>query len=270
MDQRGTPAPHLEIVPAESLLPHEEHDSQRSEPLVERLRTEEFIINPPIVAPVNDHEYVILDGANRCHAFRVIGCPHMLVQIVHYHSGDVELYTWQHVVCAWNSESLLQHIAALPEIDIVTGYDTHAIAHILTRHHTYALLSSASNHQQRNALLREVVHIYQRNAVLHRTSLAAPEEVWPLYEDAVAVVIFPQYQPADIITAAIQQAYLPPGISRHIVHGRALRVNYPIARLRDEQTELATKNAELRQWVQHRYARRQVRFYAESTFQFDE
>ncbi len=271
MEQRGTPTPHLQIVPADSLLPHEEHDFQRSVPLIERLRNEAFIINPPIVAPVDEHNYVILDGANRCHAFRALGYPHMLVQVVHYNAGNVELHTWNHVICNWDEKQLLQEIAGLPSLEVHTGHREAAVAHILTQSdQIYALCLSANSVSGQTAALRDIVRVYQKNAILHRTSLNVPEEIWPVYEDAIAVILFPEYQPAHIIAAALEQTFLPPGVSRHIVQGRALRVNYPIVRLRDPFTDLETKNTELRHWVQERYARRQVRFYAESTFQFDE
>jgi hypothetical protein len=91
-----------------------------------------------------------------------------------------------------------------------------------------AALAPVKNTHERNAALRNVVAVYHRHAVLNRTALKEPDDIWPLYPDAIALVMFPRCQPADIIAAARYGAYLPPGISRHIVHGRALRVNYPL------------------------------------------
>src|SRR5690606_18867749 len=90
-DRNQAPLPDLRIVSASTLHPHEEHDSQRLLPLVERFRAEDYIINPPIVAPMGASQFVILDGANRCHAFRALEYPHMLVQVAAYESGYVEL-----------------------------------------------------------------------------------------------------------------------------------------------------------------------------------
>ncbi len=119
-------------------------------------------------------------------------------------------------------------------------------------------------------MLREVVACYQQNARLHRTALTDPEAIWPLYPETTALFVFAPYSPADIIQAAQDHAYLPPGISRHIVQGRALRVNYPLAELRDPATPLERKNAHLLEWLQNKLANRQVRYYAEATYQFDE
>ena len=44
------------------------------------------------------------------------------------------------------------------------------------------------------------------------------------------------------------QAYLPPGVSRHIIHGRALKLNYPMNKLRAD-LPLEEKNQHLQQWI---------------------
>jgi hypothetical protein len=65
-------------------------------------------------------------------------------------------------------------------------------------------------------------------------------------------------------------AYLPPGISRHIIHGRALKIQYPLDQLRDKVSSIEEKNTVLQHWVQEKLAHRHVRYYAEATYQFDE
>ena len=108
--QIDAPQPDLRIVPTKTLHPHEDHDFQRSEPLIERLASETVVINPPIVAPMGDDQFLVLDGANRFHALSHLGYPHILVQVAPYESGYVELKTWRHVVCDWQPEALMEHI----------------------------------------------------------------------------------------------------------------------------------------------------------------
>ncbi|MBL8164604.1 MAG: hypothetical protein JNJ61_21620 [Anaerolineae bacterium] len=255
----------------DSLHPHEEHDSQRSLPLIERLQTDTVVINPPIVAPFGASQYVILDGANRYHAFSHLHLPHILVQVTSYDSGYVELKTWQHVISKWTADDFLTHLNTLSEVHCVERQDTNAIAHILFRDgRVLAVVPAVENTHERNAALRKVVSIYQRNAVLQRTALTEPMDIWPLYPDAIAIVTFPAYTPADIIAAARHHAFLPPGISRHIIHGRALRLNYPLDALRDKDTRLIEKNLRLATWIQTKLENRSVRYYAEATYQFDE
>jgi hypothetical protein len=267
----SAPTPDLRIVMTQSLHPHEESDSQRLRPLVERVRTEPYMINPPIVAEMGGDEYVVLDGANRTTAFAELGYPHILVQVVSYESGSVLLENWQHAVCSWSQPALLSALRGLPDLEMLEGQHHDAIAHLLLRDESViALRAPVGTVHERNAALRHVVGIYQRSAALHRTSLIEPEEVWTLHPDGVALVVFPRYQPSDIIAATKHKAFLPPGISRHIVIGRALRVNYPLDALRDPTQSLEAKNAALTTWLQAKVANRQMRFYAEPTYMFDE
>jgi len=227
--------------------------------------------NPPIVAPLDENGYVILDGANRCYSFAHIDIPHILVQVVSYASGQVDLGTWNHVVSRWNADELMRHVTALDGIQTHHGSHKNAIAHIHLRdNRIVALLAPVDSIHQRNAALRDFVRIYQRNAVLSRTPLHEPKQVWHLYSEANALVVFPTYTPQHILEAARHKAYLPPGISRHIVQGRALQVNYPMATLRDTTTPINQKNAQLQAWITEKLMNRRLRYYAEATYLFNE
>lgn len=267
----NAPPPDLRIVWTESVHPHEEHDSQRSDPLIEQFQTARVMINPPIVAPMGTSQFVILDGANRCHVFRHLEYPHILVQVTSYESGYCELSTWQHVVSHWDPDAFLNQLKQHDDIELFDGQDSTAIAHLRFRGGSVmALRSPVQATSDRNAVLRSIVSIYQRNAKLHRTAISEPEEIWLLFPEAIALVTFPKYSPADIIAAAKYNAYIPPGISRHIIHGRALRVNYPLENLRDPHTKLSEKNEALQSWIREKVANRRLRYYAEATYQFDE
>jgi hypothetical protein len=121
-----------------------------------------------------------------------------------------------------------------------------------------------------NRPVRTLVYAYQKRATLQRTALPDIDQIWDYHPTGAAIIAFRAYQPEDIMQAAVTGDFLPPGVSRHIVHGRAIRVNYPMVDLRDAYTPLERKNESLRRWVQDRISARRVRFYAESTFQFDE
>jgi hypothetical protein len=268
---QNAPTPDLRILHVQNISPHEEHDSQRSAPLVERIRQAQMFTNPPIVAPMDDENYVLLDGANRYHCFCELGYEHILVQVAPYESGFVELGVWQHIIAKWSQEALIEAIKGLPNIRLRMGWNTKAVAQVLTREGTViAIDAPAETVEQRNATLCEVVRIYQRNAALHRTVMTDTIKLWQLYPEAIALVLFPDYRPEDIIAAARYQAFLPPGISRHIIQGRALRLMYPLATLYDKTVNLEAKNEALQEWMRQRLANRSVRYYAESTYQFDE
>ena len=274
--------PDLRIVPVDSLVPHEEHDAQRSGPLVERIRGSGVWLNPPIVAPLGDGRYVILDGANRHFALTALGYPHILVQVVDYESEAVKLETWQHVVSGLSWFDLLRRIRQIDglrvEADELLGArvalaQRMSLAYLVLGDEGTYLLSAARAEASlagRNHLLRQVVNSYKTAGILNRVTTDRLTAARSLYPDAVAIIVFPHYEPVEIVVAARDEAYLPPGITRHLIQGRALRLNYPLEILRDTETDLVQKNKDLKQWLQVRTAEKRVRFYAESTYLFDE
>lgn len=268
---KGAPHPDLRILPIDVILPHEAHDAQRSEPLIATLRQAEYLTNPPIVAPMGDGNYVVLDGANRTFSFRALGYEHLLVQVAPYDSGYVDLGVWQHVVSNWSEAAFKDALYALDGMVIKHGWDHTAVAQILL-HDGNVLGIHGKNETtiERNSTLRDVVSVYKHVATLNRTAISDPTVIWSLYPDAIAVVLFPPYSADDIIAATQKNAFLPPGVSRHIIQGRALKLNYPMSMLADSGMSLEAKNAHLEQWVQEKLAKREVRYYAESTYQFDE
>ena len=59
------------------------------------------------------------------------------------------------------------------------------------------------------------------------------------------------------------------GITRRVIPRRALRLNFPLAVLRDDWP-LIEKNGYLKDWLKEKMANKTARFYQESTFLFDE
>src|SRR5579863_3919137 len=112
--------PDLRIVPMEALVPHEEHDAQRSDPLIQRIRDSGVLLNPPIVAEMGDGRFVILDGANRHFALGALGYPHILVQVVEYESEAVRLETWHHVISGVSWFELLRRIRQINDLSVNT------------------------------------------------------------------------------------------------------------------------------------------------------
>ncbi|MBI5930974.1 MAG: hypothetical protein HY862_16820 [Chloroflexi bacterium] len=275
--------PMLRIVELDRVLPHEEHDAQRSQPLMRRIEASGIWLHPPLVAPLPDAEnmYVVLDGANRCHSLKHLGYPHILVQVVDYESGQVKLDTWNHVISEMPFAQILPSIQHLPNVevyesDILTARATlarrEALAYIveIASKMAYVLTTSDLSLKARNRHLIELVDCYRQTGKLDRLNSHDPVLVRQMFPTSTALIVFPHYEPAEIMVAARDQILLPPGISRHIIQGRAMRLNYPLEALRDSHTSLADKNAALEKWVIEKISQRAVRFYAESTYLFDE
>jgi hypothetical protein len=133
--------PDLRFVPTEALFPHEYHDLQRTQPLVERLRESGTLKNPPIVTQVGDGmrvepRFVVLDGANRSTAARAAGWPHARAGRALRVAGG--LHTWYHALTRMR-EILERGIAALPGLDCQHHDRVHARALLARREHSLVL-----------------------------------------------------------------------------------------------------------------------------------
>ncbi|GIK65891.1 MAG: hypothetical protein BroJett018_36850 [Chloroflexota bacterium] len=275
--------PLLRIVELDHVLPHEEHDLQRSQPLMRRIEASGIWLHPPLVAPLPDIEnkYVVLDGANRCHSLKHLGYPHILVQVVDYESGQVKLDTWNHVISELPFASMLPLIKALPNVevqesDILTARATlarrEALAYVveIASRTAYILTTPDLSLKARNRHLIDLVDCYRQAGKLDRLNSHDPGLVRQMFPTSTALIVFPHYEPAEIMVAARDQILLPPGISRHIIQGRAMRLNYPLEALRDPHLSIVEKNTALEKWMIGKISQRAVRFYAESTYLFDE
>ena len=123
---------------------------------------------------------------------------------------------------------------------------------------------------RRNALLNCVVDGYREHGKFYRVEGDALEALGDRHPDATALVVFPHFEPAEILELARKGDFLPAGITRHLVRFRALRVNVPLERMADTQHSIEDKNEWLEQWVREKQSLRQVRTYEEPTVLFDE
>ena len=127
----SVPSPTLRIVCVSEILPHEKSDSQRSKPLMKRLKQADYFTNPPLVAELADGRYVLMDGSNRHKSMGLLGFEHILVQVADYESEFVELGVWQHIIADWNSKQLLLKLGEIDHIVIRDGWDASGVAQVL-------------------------------------------------------------------------------------------------------------------------------------------
>lgn len=281
MSHHTTDIPRLLILPADALILHEDVDNRRVEPLVKRLQADGFLKNPPIAAPIDgppgrQGRHVILDGANRTTALWKLEAPHHLVQVVDYQ--DVELDTWGHLVTGIPRHVFTQMLTeAGLELEPTTKQDARErlacreIAASITYPdgNVLAVLGAGSLASETQAL-RRLASIYNGRSVIHRVKTEHLADVLPYYDGVTALIRFPRYEPDEILGLADGGHKLPTGITRHVIHGRALRVNLPMSVLMDEGRTTEQKNEWLRDWTKRKLAQREIRYYQESTFLFDE
>ena len=274
--------PDLRFVPTESILPHEQHDDHRLEPLVRKLREELVLKNPPVVTTLargSGMRYVVLDGANRATAARAAGFPHMIVQVVPYDDRHVRLTTWNHALSRYPHGEMQSALDGIAGLQCTPTDSLHARA-VLARREALAwvefedeavlTLDGGADLHERNALLNRVVDGYREHGRFYRVEGDSLEQARARHADATALVVFPHFEPAEILDLAKAGDRLPAGITRHLVRWRALRLNVPIEKLADTEHSIEDKNAWLQNWVREKVAMRQVRWYEEPTVLFDE
>jgi len=276
--------PELRFVPVENLVPHEQHDEQRMHPLVERLREQGVLKNPPIVAPLpgetgDEARYVVLDGANRSTAVRAAGLPHVLVQVVRYDDPGVELSTWSHALSQYPRDELEAAIRKIPGVECRAAMRMHARA-LLARREALAFvafegaevltLHGGKDLPEKNRLLNLIVDLYRQCRRFYRVSNDSIDDARARHPEVTAVVVFPHFEPVEILELAHSGSRLPAGITRHLIRWRALRLNIPLERLADQGQTLAEKNRWLEDWLKDKVARSEVRHYEEPTVLFDE
>ncbi len=273
---------HLAIVPLSAVFLHEEIEQMRVDRLIERLRADRMLKNPPIVTGVDDSQlgarYIVLDGASRTSALRAMECRDLLVQIVDYDSPDLRLDSWNHLLLDVSPSNLRRNLdelscVAMIEMDEPTAENAlerrEILGYLKFSDGRVSGLRCPSDLTSQAHALREIVHVYEGRGELYRVSTTDLEQLAAEHDRLGAVMVFPKYKPDEIIKFALNGAKVPMGITRHIIPGRALRVNLPLDILESGQP-LEEKNAWLDQWLKQKIQERRVRYYQEPVFLFDE
>lgn len=278
------PLPSLRFVPVGSLVLHERFDRRRMLPLMEAFRRPGVLRNPPVVAELDpgsggDLRYVVLDGANRASAAREAGLAHMVVQLVRYEEPDVRLTTWTHALADFPRVQLETLCSRVAPLECRPADTVQARARVARRealaYVSYGGGAAATFHgglelREKNALLNALVDAYSASHRFYRMTTASIETARSSHKEVTALVVFPQFEPAEVMQLAAEGDLLPAGITRHLIRWRALRVDVPLERLADPGETIDRKNLWLWDWMQKKQDARQVRFYEESTVLFDE
>ena len=269
----------LRIVRLGDVLLHEQIEKNRVERLVQRLEADQFLKNPPSVTEHNA-KYILLDGATRVTALRRIGCRDVIVQIVDYAAPGMVLETWNHMLLDAPVDELFRSLRALP--GLLVEQTTASAANValdrrdaigallLGDGQAYALrLANDGTLENQAHMLNQVVAAYEGRGEMYRVAHTDVERLLAEHGRLSALFVFPRYRPDEIRRLALNGAKLPMGVTRHIIPGRALRINIPLDVLRRDEP-LEQKNAWLDEWMKSKMRERHVRFYQEPVFLFDE
>jgi L-serine kinase (ATP) / ParB family transcriptional regulator, heme-responsive regulator len=271
--------PNLKILPIENLILHEDHDLQRTLPLVQKLRAQGILRNPPIVMPLMDgtERYMVLDGANRVTSLTEMEFPHIVAQVVKADNPHVNLQTWNHIVWGMDAKTLIRRIRQVEGLDVVkinTHKSLDAPKYVpmqirLPDGKFYLLVEMPSDLATHINTLHQIVNAYKTRASLDRTSQTLVDSFKKIYPDLTALVIFPRFKISTVLKLAAQKIVLPTGITRFTVSPRVLHLNYPLHELSSGKP-IEYKEEYLKEWVGERVKKKGVRLYTEATFLFDE
>lgn len=273
--------PELHILPLPSLILHEDHDQQRTIPLIDKLRAQGILRNPPIVMPLQDgsNRYMVLDGANRVTALQSMDFPHIVAQVVMPDDPNVRLGTWHHVVWGMDPNELEERIRRVANIRIIelaaeepmpdlASFDG-APVYIELANGTRLVTNTSDNPLEQVAYLHGLVDAYKTRGFLDRTSETSLKAFEGIHNELAGLFIFPPFDVHMVLNMAGGGNVLPTGLTRFTISPRALHLNYPLHELSSAKP-IEYKEAYLRRWIQERVKKKSVRYYAESTYLFDE
>lgn len=273
-----TTLPNLRILPIDSVILHEDHDMQRSKPLIEKLRAAGIMRNPPIVMPLTDgsNRYMVLDGANRVTSLLEMEFPHIVAQVVQPNDPNVNLQTWNHVVWGMKSTTLLSRLKKIKGLKLKrvnTHKSVEAPKYVpmsvrLPDGTLYLLIEEPTDLAGHIKTLHAVVNAYKTSASLDRTSQTLIDS-FKVHKELTALMVFPHFKIRTLLKLAGEKIVLPTGITRFTVSPRALHLNYPLHELSSGKP-IEYKQEYLQHWIDERVKKKGVRLYSEATFLFDE
>ncbi len=271
--------PKLQILPVAQLILHEDHDLQRTLPLVDKLRAQGILRNPPIVMPLSDGSgrYMVLDGANRVTSLQEMEFPHIVAQVVEPNDPHTRLETWNHVV--WNMPIndlilAIRDVAGLKLMELERGsnkrneLDCLPVEIQLADGQNYITCTTREGIRLA-AYLHGIVDSYKDKSFLDRTMESNVDAFKEVHPDLTALLIYPKFETDMVLGLAGEGHVLPTGLTRFTVSPRALHLNYPLHELSSGKP-IEYKQKYLNHWVQDRIKKKNVRYYAEATFLYDE
>lgn len=268
----------LRIVSLNDVLLHEQVEARRVDRLITQLKSDWLLKNPPIVTQY-DGKYILLDGATRVTALKRIHCRDVVVQIVDYAMPGLVLETWNHMLLDLPADQLLDALARIPGVRLQATSADGAEQALIDREsfativpadgRVFALVSDSAKLERQAELLNKVVATYEGRGEMYRVAHTDLERLLAEHGRLTALVVFPRFRPEEIRRVALDGTKLPMGITRHIIPGRVLHINIPLAILERDQP-LEMKNAWLDNWMKEKMIERHVRYYQEPVFLFDE
>ena len=265
----------LAVVQLKKVFPHEHIDPRRVENLIEKINHSEVFTNPPIVVPFKDY-YVVLDGATRFSAFKKMGYPHIIVQVLK-DKNKFKLDTWFHAIRKIDTDVLLNLLNELPLITMVKS-DLNTVQAEMVEHGGLCYIQTVDKTIYRIQAKPEVNHldalneltaIYIKAGHVSRTLHDDIDILLNEFPDLTGVVVFPVFTLEQVLQIIEAGNVMPAGITRSIISGRVMRLNADFEYLKSDR-DIDEKNKWLYDLVMEKLSKDQTRYYAEPIYLMDE
>ncbi len=270
--------PELKIVPIQEITFHEEPDEERSGRLIEYLRKENLLKNPPVVATYGKtNHYILLDGANRITALRKLDIPDVLVQVIDLFDPGLIFLHWHHAIEHFSKEEFIARLNRLsavkieqsPENSLHANENGDLLCQIQFADGDVLAVHAHSDLFQRVEDLKKITGIYKGSYYMDRVSYTNLDHLKKNYLNFCALIVFRQFTKEELVQLTEKRILIPSGITRVILPKRALRINVPLDILRFD-VPVDQKNHWLQKRVNNQILDKSIRFYHEPTFLFDE
>lgn len=276
--------PNLQLVPIQKVRFHEHPEHSRTQRLLERVKQEQLLRNPPIVADMGSGDFLLLDGANRVSAFAELGYSHIPVQVVDYGDERVQLKGWHHLLVNGRALKLHQKLGSLPNTTL-RKVPQQRLTHLLELRMIFTALVDESatcwglfpqkedaeiNIRQRITVMDQVVASYEGQSKLERIKLAdfsrLPEVLSSVEHQ---MCLFPVLAKNELLQLAREGVMIPTGLTRHLIPGRTLGINLDL-RFLSALPDAEAKIAHFKKYIDELEVGGRIRFYEESVFVMNE
>ncbi|MBI3955453.1 ParB N-terminal domain-containing protein [Candidatus Gottesmanbacteria bacterium] len=271
---------HLKVIDLDKILPHEEYDSSRAEPLVENLKKTQILLNPILVTHLEGDRYVQLDGMNRFTAMKIMKISSILTQVLDYNDqASVDLSTWSHFNKI-QKDDFLEFISKIAGISYkqvgekylkrryISDEGEGFLCAIVFRDGSIYRVAADGKLTDKVKLLHKIVDLYKkditREVIEDDVDLEDITSVYENQKEMRTLVIFPTFTRHQILYIVKNGQLFPGGITRFIIRPRCLDVHYPLELLKGNADE-TVKNGKLENYL----AKKTFRIYEESTVYFE-
>ncbi|CAM5797886.1 ParB N-terminal domain-containing protein [Brevibacillus borstelensis] len=243
----------LQLIELDQMSLHEEHEPSRLERVSQSMREDGFLRHPILATEMRDGRYLVLDGAHRIGALRLLGYCKVPVQVAR--QDDFSIEAWHHLVPA---DAGVQQLFEDPSLHWTAGSGAAAQRQgwleIVDEHGNVRALDCGVRHDFLEAW-HKVVSAYNARGAVKRV----PAGTCLLPDSGMLLIRFKPLSYAELERVMEAGRVLPAGVTRFQINGRLLNLKIPL--------HLLHRDSDVSEWERLRHVwRRSLRLYTEQVY----